>query len=191
MDDLAADAIMPGGGMGDPVPQPHDIISRSTWLDVLVCRCGVVATADHERQAWVGEDNHVRAFGPFERDPRFYPGQPVTEAPQAPPYTPPVKRALAAEVMAHIGIDPVTLPAAPSADNPDAPITQKSPIVRQGAAVRPPPGPSTVNDPYGAKVARTRAAKDERNRRDRERRLLRWRDAERRGERPRGRRPKV
>lgn len=96
------DTLMPGPGIGDPGPEEHAIIGRSTFGDRLVCRCGIIALADHERRAWIGPEGHTLAFG----------GQPVSfgpalaEEPSEPsdePVASPARRT-AAEVMAALGI---------------------------------------------------------------------------------------
>jgi hypothetical protein len=71
--DRSFDDIRPGGRIGDREPAEHAVAFRSTFNDRLVCRCGVIALADHKRGAWVGPDDHVLSFdsgaGDLETDP--------------------------------------------------------------------------------------------------------------------------
>jgi hypothetical protein len=183
-----ADAIMPGPGIGDPLPRPHDVIASSHWADVLVCRCGVLAQADHERQEWVGDGNHVMPFGL--RPVRFHPArppEPVTpeqHADQAHERVEQARRARSGAVQTILAAMDIDVGAQ---DGPGGELAT-SQLPESASTDISAPDPAAAHQ-----AAEERAAKDERNARDRQRRLDRRRQAERKepGRRWRGFRPKV
>lgn len=57
--------VTAGWGLGDLLrePEKHEAIHFGPWLDRAVCRCGVIAFADHAGGAWRAPDGHELAFG--------------------------------------------------------------------------------------------------------------------------------
>jgi len=59
--------IRAGWGLFDLLraPEKHDVLGFGPWRERAVCRCGVVAFADHDAGAWRGPEGHELAFGAY------------------------------------------------------------------------------------------------------------------------------
>jgi rhodanese-related sulfurtransferase len=105
-----ADAVVPAPYVRDYRADEHGIVARSRWHDIVTCSCGVLARADFEQRAWIG-DGHVLPFGSREETFRSEEPDDVEQRDQASVTTTrrPGRGDIAAQVIAELGIDPASV----------------------------------------------------------------------------------